>query len=333
MVERLSQDRTAGSVRRTSSIDIEALAAEPATLRFSGRSRDALTLDPAAPPTPIARALVRATVGAGVVESLSVHPHVPGADQLVGKRLAVGFRTAIWRNLREEYDAGTPLHALLDELPGAHVISGFAVRRLAVRRLAVRRLAAAAGPAAAARPGVRRLDVCAGWAADSEAAAEYRATGQSPPPLAMPLAPPRPALGADAAGWHTLAPLRPGSMSRRRRLDVWLDGAAGIRVDAVFRDVFCDDDGAERTLHEYAVQALVDAATFEVTQIEATPVLLPHTECPSTAGTAQAMISAPVRGLRERVSMDLFGPSCCTHLNDLLRTLADVPVLAASLPD
>jgi hypothetical protein len=30
--------------------------------------------------------------------------------------------------------------------------------------------------------------------------------------------------------------------------------------------------------------------------------------------------------------MDLFGPSCCTHLNDLLRTLADVPVLAAALP-
>lgn len=322
MVERLSEDRRGGSVRRTSSIDIEALAADPATLRFSGRSRDALTRNPGAPPTPIARALVRATVSAGVVDSLSVHPHVPGADQLVGKRLAVGFRTAIWRNLREEYDAGTPLHALLDELPGAHVISGFAVRRLAAQ----------AGPATAVRPGVRRLDVCAGWAADSEAAAEYRATGQSPPPLAMPLAPPRPALGADAAGWHTLAPLRPGSMSRRRRLDVWLDGAAGIRVDAVFRDVFCDDDGAERTLHEYAVQALVDAATHEVQAIEATPVLLPHTECPSTAGTAQAMISAPVRGLRERVSMDLFGPSCCTHLNDLLRTLADVPVLAAALP-
>ena len=61
MVERLSEDRRGGSVRRTSSIDIEALAADPATVRFSGRSRDALTRNPGEPPTPIARALVRAS--------------------------------------------------------------------------------------------------------------------------------------------------------------------------------------------------------------------------------------------------------------------------------
>jgi hypothetical protein len=36
-------------------------------------------------------------------------------------------------------------------------------------------------------------------------------------------------------------------------------------------------------------------------------------------------------GLRKRVREQLVGPSTCTHLNDTLRALEDVPELAALL--
>jgi hypothetical protein len=35
----------------------------------------------------------------------------------------------------------------------------------------------------------------------------------------------------------------------------------------------------------------------------------------------------PCADLRDLVSSTLFGPSTCTHLNDLMRSIADVPAL------
>jgi hypothetical protein len=40
---------------------------------------------------------------------------------------------------------------------------------------------------------------------------------------------------------------------------------------------------------------------------------------------------APLRDLREVVLTRLRGTDCCTHLNDMLRDLAEVPVLMAAL--
>lgn len=310
-----SPPRRPGSVRRTSSTDIVATGYDPVSLTLSGRSRDLVTHSDGSTSV-AAHALVRAGVESGVVTALSTYPAVPGAQALVGRRLAVGFRTAIWRSLRDEYDAGTPLHALLDELPGALVISGWAVRRL--------------GPAPEhIRRGTRRLDICAGWASDSHAARVHRETGESPPPLATPVAVSVVAPD-DPKGWHTVAALPPGSMSRRRRLDVIPEPGRWV-VDAAFRDVFVDPAGIERVLHEYGVRAEVDSATEQIDALVATPVVLPHVECPSTAASVERLLPGRVGGLREQVSMDLFGPASCTHLNDLLRSLADVPRLAARL--
>ena len=59
--------------------------------------------------------------------------------------------------------------------------------------------------------------------------------------------------------------------------------------------------------------------------------MVPHEECPAAVGSAQGILGVAAGDLRDRVSMDLFGPRSCTHLNDLLRSLADVPALAAVL--
>jgi hypothetical protein len=302
-------------VRRTSSVDIVAVAADPVSLDLSGRARDLHTARDGST-TVVGRAFVRAATVAGVVERLSTHPAPEAAAALVGRRLAVGFRTAIWRNLRADYDEGTPLHALLDELPGCNVISGWAVRRSAAARGVV-------------RTGERRLDVCAGWASDSHAADVHRATGQSPPPRETPVA--RSVVAPDdPTGWHAVARLPVGAMSRRRRLDVTAVGDT-LEVDAAFRDVFADDDGVERVLHEYAVRGVVDVATENVLDLVALPVVLPHGECPSSAASVTRLLPTRIGNLREQVSMDLFGPTSCTHLNDMLRSLADVPRLAAHL--
>jgi hypothetical protein len=60
--------------------------------------------------------------------------------------------------------------------------------------------------------------------------------------------------------------------------------------------------------------------------------VLPWDECPGAAGSAARLVGQPVGALRRIVGDELRGTSTCTHLNDLLRSLADVPHLVALLP-
>jgi hypothetical protein len=47
--------------------------------------------------------------------------------------------------------------------------------------------------------------------------------------------------------------------------------------------------------------------------------------------SARRIVGTTADDLRSRVRTDLTGTSTCTHLNDMLRSLADLPVLAAGL--
>ena len=67
------------------------------------------------------------------------------------------------------------------------------------------------------------------------------------------------------------------------------------------------------------------------TNPEATPRALPWPECPQAAASASRLVGQPVGELRDFVRQDLSGTTTCTHLNDLLRSLADVATLAAIL--
>lgn len=280
-------------------------------LVLAGRARDLVT--PTDGAAVVARnALLSASIDAeGHLRRLGAHPDGAVAAALVDRPVRAGFRTAVARTLPSHRDEGTPLHLLLDEVPVAVLLSGFTAPRPRSRR-------GAAG----------RADVCAGWRADGAA---LRAVANGEPAPLQP-SPGAPALesGEDPWSWHTTTPLPPGAMRRRRRLD--LIGGADLEVDAMFRDTFVDDDGLERVLHEYAVEATVDPVTSRVVSMTVQPRALPFAECPVASLSAQQALTRPAGSLRDFVDLELWGPSTCTHLNDLLRMLADVPALARLLP-
>ena len=87
---------------------------------------------------------------------------------------------------------------------------------------------------------------------------------------------------ADRLGWHEHDPLPPNSTRRRRRLDVWRDGARAV-AEGFFRDSHVDANGVETVVHEYTVRATVDPVTLAMTECDATPGPLPYPECPGAA--------------------------------------------------
>jgi hypothetical protein len=172
-----------------------------------------------------------------------------------------------------------------------------------------------------------RPDVCAGWRSDGEIA-RRNARGQG---LSVPLGAPAPSLvrDADPLAWHALGPLPPGSMRRHRRLD--LIAGETLRADAMLRDVFVEADGGETVLHEYRVEARLDRADLRVLEIAATPGVLPASDCRLSIGSSAQIPSIPVAALRQHVSEQFRGPSTCTHLNDVFRSLAECAALAGYL--
>jgi hypothetical protein len=110
------------------------------------------------------------------------------------------------------------------------------------------------------------------------------------------------------------------------------DSAEGLvwAVDAHFRDSYVDDEG-ETVVHEYTVLARVDATTSTVLEAAATPRVLPWFECPEAAASAARLAGRTLESLRAGVRAEFLGASTCTHLNDMLRALADVAVLGAGL--
>lgn len=312
-----SPPRAPGSVRRTTSLDLTRPEGPDGPIVVTGRARD-LHTDARGVGHVLDHGLVSARVEDGVVTRLSTYPVRASTARLVGRQALVGWRTGLWRELHEEVEGGSALHLVLDDLPGGMIVGGFTRRRALARRTG--------GPVA--QPG-RRLDVCAGWAADSRAARILAEVGIPPPPIT----PPAPSLlpGDDPQAWHTLPDLPVWGLSRRRRIDVHPDPESGlVAVDAMFRDSFRDGDGQEKVLHEYGVRTQVDA-TGHVAGTTAEPRVLPHLECPVAAASASRLHGMPFGELRDRVSMSLYGPTSCTHLNDLARSLTDVPTLLREL--
>lgn len=119
-------------------------------------------------------------------------------------------------------------------------------------------------------------------------------------------------------------------MRRHRRVDVRREEDS-LFVDAFFRDSCWEPDGTEMALHEYTVVSEIDAATHTLRAVRATPHVLPFPECQWAAPHVDQLVGMPVDGFRTSVQETLTELQCCTHLNDMLRCLAEVPALAAAL--
>lgn len=302
------------SARRTSHMDMIPLGETTAAgLRLEGAARDLLTSEAGAAVV-LDEVRVRADLGeARKLEKIETEPVTDRLAGLIGCTVATGFRALAGDLLPRERDGHTPLYLLLDELPVAGLIAGYLDL--------YQRSAGEAADDSRRRTSMVKSDICAGWASDGTMMRALQCEGRIPVPIG-PAAPPLES--DDPSAWHDLPPLPIGAMRRRRRIDVVHDRAAGtIRIDAFFRDTHKDPDGNETVLHEWVAKATVSPDRLTVLTCSAVPRVLPWTECPAAAGSAHRLAGQRLDDLRTFVRQNLTGTSTCTHLNDLLRSLAD----------
>ena len=285
----------------------------------------------------VGEAWLRATVSPQLgLLSITTSPDVPALQQLLGGSVGSGFRSRVNEVLSE---AGTPgcedgslLYLLLDDLPGATLVSGYVLLRGGhlddppVDADPVQPLPKRPGPEIG-----RKGDLCAGWAQDATMMVHIRSTGLIP----VPVGPPAPVLEreGDPFSWHAMTDLPPLSIRRRRRLDLIAPEAPGEghRIDLHFRDSHVGEDGVETVLHEYTVTGAADTGSGRVVSVAARAQVLPWLECPGAVASAERLAGMELTELRPTIRNEFVGRSTCTHLNDSLRSLADIGALAREL--
>jgi hypothetical protein len=318
--------RQPGSVRRTSSIDTSRPDGLRSDLVVDARARD-LSTGLGGVAAVQSEAVLRARIDGAThqLASIETTPEVPELSALLGVLVGPGFRRQVDAVVPEEREAGTLLYLLLDDLPGATLVSGYALQRAGAFDQEPPERAANMSAAFLSRD-----DLCAGWAHDATMMVSVRATGDIP----VPIGPPAPVLEPDDDpwSWHAMASMTPHGMRRRRRLDVLPPLVPGgeHRLDVHFRDSHVDEEGAESVVHEYSVTGTVDGPAGRVVDVAAQAHVLPWMECPGAVGSAHRLGGMPLNELRPWVRRELTGVSTCTHLNDTLRSLADVTVLLRS---
>jgi hypothetical protein len=120
-------------------------------------------------------------------------------------------------------------------------------------------------------------------------------------------------------------------MRRARRIDVWRDESGMIEIDAYFQDSSGDPGPSRVAVHEYVLRATADPETMTLVTVTPDARILPFMECPAAVDTAQVVVGTPLADLRRTVLERLAKTNGCTHLNDALRALAEVPVLLRHL--
>jgi hypothetical protein len=314
--------RRAGSVRRTVTMDFTWPDGMQGDTVLDGRARDLRTGDDGTARVLAEASLRMVTDQRRVIKEVSSAPGIGGLASLAGESAMSGFRrrlAATGAAGPTVTAAGTPLNQLLDDVPGATLVSGAAWQRwcdtdryLEIKADVVRRV---------------MTDVCTGYQQGSSAL--------QPDGTLRWQQGRQPAVDIDAVdddlAWHAHPSPDGVTMRRARRIDVWLAGRV-IRIDAFFQDSSTLPEGGRQSIHEYTLTAEADLETGTVRALTPVPGVLPYDECPLAVGHVAALAGLPLSGLRGTVLERLRGPLGCTHLNDMLRALADVPALARHLP-
>jgi hypothetical protein len=133
--------------------------------------------------------------------------------------------------------------------------------------------------------------------------------------------------------WHVMGALAPHAVRRRRRLDLVAPAAGALehRIDLHFRDSHVDDRASETIMHEYTLSGTVDLAAGRIGTLSARANVLPWVECPGALASVRRVDGMELSELRYRIRKEFVGRSTCTHLNDSLRSLADVTALHRAL--
>jgi hypothetical protein len=307
-------------VRRTSTVDMTWPGGFGTQLRLKGDARDAVTIEAGRAPIVVDSASTSVGIGAGrSIEDISATPDHPNLRQLVGCRGGGYLRGALDQLLPDVREAGTPLSLLLDDISGCSLIAGFGWSRWAKEWLTppVR-------PPGFTPPNME--GVCIGFRPGSSALVEQRElrmTAHRTQPVGSLIN------SDDPHGWHPLAELPDVSMRRARRIDVWREEDL-VHIHSGFQDSSGDPSG-RIAVHEYVLEATADAATLTLQSVTPDARILPFMECPAAVQTASVVVGTPLSSLRQVVLERLAKTNGCTHLNDALRALAEVPVLLREL--
>ena len=286
--------RVPGSFRRTSTVDI-AYPVGLTPLVLHGAGRDLHTDEQG-----VAQVLDTATLDAIIDMSAGRVIREASIPALVGLPATSGYRRA----LPDVAEPGSVLALLLDEIPSTTIISGSALARSGRLPLT-------------GREGQPPVGTCAGWVLGGDMVSvlergEQPYLGEGPSALALDDT-------TDALAWHELTELAPGTMRRRRRLDV-----ARSTAEVFFRDSYVELSGVETVVHEYGIDLSFDRKTHVITGIEAVPHVLPGPDCPNAASSAIALVGMRLDDVREHVARNFSGVPTCTHLNDALRSVGDL---------
>nr|WP_246321632.1 DUF2889 domain-containing protein [Nocardioides panzhihuensis] len=310
--------RRPGSIRRTSTIDSTWSGGLGGDLVQHGRARDLLT-DADGAATVLAEESMRLLVGPDRrIAEIAGPPRKPDLLGLVGAPTGSGYRAVLAETEPDEVDAATPLHLLLDDIPGAVLVSGFAFSKwVPIDKLlgppGRRNLRVMTGICTGFQPGSSGLapDGTSRWTHRTRGVAEIDSID-------------------DPLGWHEVTEQTEVSMRRSRRIDVTVE-AGTVLVDSFFQDSSTLPEGGRQAVHEYTLTAEIDLATRTLRAVTPVAQVLPYLECPLAVRNVDVLIGLPLRELRPAVLDLLKGTAGCTHLNDALRALADVRVLVDSL--
>lgn len=311
------------SIRRTTTIDTSWPDGFGKPMIMTGRARDIKT-DKDGNFSVLAQAAYEMTVSpTREILAIKVDGGDAEAQKLVGVRGGGQSRAALAEIFADERENGSPLFQILDDFAGASLVAGWAWSRWVddfAELRTTRKVKSTAG-----RNG-NMEGVCSGFAPGSSALldmdtrAMQRQNCAAVPSLVNP---------KDPDGWHAMPEQEGVGMRRARRLDIWRDGAR-LMIDVGFQDSATAPDGEDRiAVHEYNVKA--EAEDGVLTKLTVVPHILPFAECPGAVSHAQRIVGTPMVKLREQVLETLPGILGCTHLNDVMRAMADMPHLAELL--
>ena len=315
--------RRAHSFRRTSSIDVTWPEGYGGPGDFVGVARDVFTRQAGSHPRIVGLGRVHALLGPDrVIREIQTEPRRDGAGLLVGLNGGSTLRKAIDTALPEDSVSGTPLFLLIDDLAGTSLIANWAWSRWADDWLKdfVPVLEHEALQARVAK----MTDICTGFRTGSAALADIRGLQQNCQRV-VPLPHPD-----DALGFHSLTEHKEVSMRRARRIDVWEQHGL-IHIDSTFQDSANAPEGGRVAVHEYGLRATADPKTMALCSVQADPRILPYRECPAAAQNVSRLLGTPLGELRSVVLKELRRADGCTHLNDALRALAEIPLMVGAL--
>ncbi|GGC08275.1 hypothetical protein GCM10011494_28660 [Novosphingobium endophyticum] len=316
--------RLRDSVRRTSSIDVSWPEGIEKDRLLIGRARDLLTPASGLPPRVLAEGRFEALLAEDkTITAIRADAPAPDLSHLVGERGGGHLRMVLRETMPRLVADCDPLYLVLDDISGSALVSAFAWSQWYPDWAA--KFRERMGAEEHDRLLAQRVNVCWGLREGNSGVTGTlkNVADADAGDLRNP---------ADPEGWHQLADADGPGFRRARRIDVTHDDAAGvIRIDSAFQDSAKRRERGRVAIHEYRLRATADIRTLEILTLEPEARILPFSECPGAIGNTARLLGKRLPDIRDEVLSLLRGSEGCTHLNDALRALADVPKLVSCL--